>query len=215
MRKARKWAAGPASDDFHYNPDKPLRLGPRGTYTASVSTITADGVRADFSGWMVPLWAYATCTPSTLECFAFPFSIVPEARLGMLWTAATQAMPRPNSFFPPPALTPFCSIRLPGRSIAAGRLPSRDRRSAQWHPLCLRRISAVRIGSVENSYLHLDPLCGRPSNRIEGRFVRSAVQAISQVSSVKTARFNGYLIRYIAHTAYGPRSLFRRGLLVP
>ena len=103
MRKARKWAAGPASDDFHYNPDKPLRLGSRGTYTASVSTITADGVRADFSGWMVPLWDYATCTPSTLECFAFPFSIVPEARLGMLWTAATQALPGPNTFFSPGA----------------------------------------------------------------------------------------------------------------
>ena len=64
-----------------------------GTYTTSVSTVTPDGVRGDFSGSIFPLWDYLTCDPATWSCLSFPLSNIPQSRLGKYWTAATSALP--------------------------------------------------------------------------------------------------------------------------
>ena len=75
----------------------------RGTYTASISTVTPTGIRGDFSGSIVPLWDYTTCDPKTWVCLAFPLSTIPDPRLGKLWTAATQALPGANVITSPGA----------------------------------------------------------------------------------------------------------------
>ena len=69
----------------------------QGSYTASLSTITADGARGDFSGSIFPLWDYATCDPATWVCLAFPLSTVPMARLSPWWAAALGALPLANT----------------------------------------------------------------------------------------------------------------------
>jgi uncharacterized protein (TIGR03437 family) len=69
----------------------------RGKYAASISTVTPDGARGDFSGSIYPLWDYSTCDPAGWACLAFPLSTIPEPRLGRFWTAATQALPGANA----------------------------------------------------------------------------------------------------------------------
>jgi hypothetical protein len=64
----------------------------QGTYQASISTVTPDGARGDFSGSVYPLWDYLTCDP-TSACLSFPLSNIPPARLGGPWVAATQMLP--------------------------------------------------------------------------------------------------------------------------
>jgi hypothetical protein len=69
----------------------------RGTYTASIDTVTPAGARGDFSGSIVPLWDYLTCEPNTWVCLAFPLRTIPGPRLGQTWTAAIQALPSANA----------------------------------------------------------------------------------------------------------------------
>lgn len=69
----------------------------RGKFTASISTVTPDGARGDFSSSIYPLWDYLTCDPAGWACLAFPLSTIPEPRLGKSWTAATQALPGANA----------------------------------------------------------------------------------------------------------------------
>jgi hypothetical protein len=64
----------------------------QGTYRASISTVTPDGARGDFSGSVYPLWDYLTCD-TTWACLSFPLSNIPPARLGGPWVAATQMLP--------------------------------------------------------------------------------------------------------------------------
>jgi uncharacterized protein (TIGR03437 family) len=64
----------------------------QGTYRASISTVTPDGARGDFSGSVYPLWDYLTCD-TTWACLSFPLSSIPTARLGGPWVAATQMLP--------------------------------------------------------------------------------------------------------------------------
>jgi uncharacterized protein (TIGR03437 family) len=75
----------------------------RGTYSASISTVTAAGGHGDFSGSIVPLWDYSTCDPAGWACLAFPLSSIPEPRLGKSWTAAIQALPGANAITSPGA----------------------------------------------------------------------------------------------------------------
>jgi uncharacterized protein (TIGR03437 family) len=64
----------------------------QGTYQASISTVTPDGARGDFSGSIYPLWDYLTCD-ANWACLSFPLSTIPRARLGEAWVAATQTLP--------------------------------------------------------------------------------------------------------------------------
>ena len=69
----------------------------RGTYTASIGTVTPDGARGDFSGSIYPLWDYLTCDPNSWTCLAFPLSTIPQQRLGQSWTTAIGSLPAANA----------------------------------------------------------------------------------------------------------------------
>ena len=74
-----------------------------GSYTGSITTLTAAAADGDFSGSTVPLWDYATCDPRSWECLAFPLSTITAPRLGPLWVAAAQMLPRPSFITSPGA----------------------------------------------------------------------------------------------------------------
>jgi uncharacterized protein (TIGR03437 family) len=76
-------------------------IASQGKYTASVSTITADGVRGDFSGSIVPLWDYSTCDPATWACLPLNLSNIPPPRLAPAWNSSAQSLPFPNVIFSP------------------------------------------------------------------------------------------------------------------
>jgi uncharacterized protein (TIGR03437 family) len=67
-----------------------------GQYTASMSTVTPDAARGDFSGSIVPLWDYLTCDAES-ECLGFSLSTIPPARLDRLWTNAVAMLATANS----------------------------------------------------------------------------------------------------------------------
>jgi hypothetical protein len=68
------------------------------TYTASVSTLTAQARVGDFSNSVVPLWDYPSCIPTTAVCVPFPGpSIVPPSRMDPFWVRAGGALPMPNA----------------------------------------------------------------------------------------------------------------------
>jgi hypothetical protein len=66
-----------------------------GQYTASISTLTPDAARGDFSGSIVPLWDYLTCGGG--ECLGFFLSTIPLSRLSSFWMNATAMLPAANS----------------------------------------------------------------------------------------------------------------------
>ena len=74
-----------------------------GSYSGSITTLTAAAAGGDFSGSMVPLWDYVTCDPRSWECLAFPLSTITAPRLGPLWLAAAQMLPRPSFITSPGA----------------------------------------------------------------------------------------------------------------
>lgn len=71
----------------------------RGTYTASIATVTGSGMRSDFSGSIVPLWDYLTTDPATAASLAFPISVIPPSRLPPFWVIALESLPVPNAIF--------------------------------------------------------------------------------------------------------------------
>jgi len=67
------------------------------SYSASVSTLTPEAIRGDFSKSIVPLWDYSACDAQSV-CFAFPGpSILPASRLDPFWLQATRALPAPST----------------------------------------------------------------------------------------------------------------------
>lgn len=67
-----------------------------GTYTASVTTLTQEATRGDFSKSIVQLWDYSSCDNS-LVCFAFPGpSVLPASRIDPYWLQATRLLPVPS-----------------------------------------------------------------------------------------------------------------------
>jgi hypothetical protein len=88
------------------------------TYSASVSTMSPEAVRGDFSKSIVPLWDYSACDAHAV-CLAFPGpSILPASRLDPFWLQATRALPAPSTTT---ATSPNALLQLSG-TISNGRL---------------------------------------------------------------------------------------------
>jgi hypothetical protein len=88
------------------------------TYTASISTLSPEAARGDFSKSIVPLWDYASCGLQ-LVCFAFPGpSVLPTSRLDPFWLQATRALPAPTTSM---STSPNAVFQVTG-AIASGRL---------------------------------------------------------------------------------------------
>jgi uncharacterized protein (TIGR03437 family) len=68
----------------------------KGTYNASMGTVTGSAKQSDFSGWIVPLWDYSTFDAASGAALAFPLSVIPPARLPPFWAIALQRLPIPS-----------------------------------------------------------------------------------------------------------------------
>jgi uncharacterized protein (TIGR03437 family) len=68
-----------------------------GTYTASVNTLTPAAAAGDFSGSVVPLWDYFSCSWKSAVCQQFPNSIIPVSVISPFWFRAIQMLPVPNT----------------------------------------------------------------------------------------------------------------------
>ncbi|MBZ5619594.1 MAG: hypothetical protein LAQ69_12855 [Acidobacteriia bacterium] len=90
-----------------------------GTYTASVSTLTLEAARGDFSKSVVPLWDYTNCDVQTLVCFAFPGpSVLPPSRIDPYWLQAIRMLPVPSATAPTsPNVIVQVSGNLSGRRL--------------------------------------------------------------------------------------------------
>jgi uncharacterized protein (TIGR03437 family) len=88
------------------------------TYSASVSTMTPEAIRGDFSKSIVPLWDYSACDAQAV-CFAFPGpSILPANRLDPFWLQTTRALPAASTTT---ATSPNALLQLSG-TIGKARL---------------------------------------------------------------------------------------------
>jgi uncharacterized protein (TIGR03437 family) len=88
-----------------------------GSYTASVSTLTADAARGDFSKSIVPLWDYTNCDLQAV-CSAFPGpSILPVSRIDPFWLQATRQLPAAT---PITSTSPNALLQSSG-SVGGGR----------------------------------------------------------------------------------------------
>ncbi len=75
-----------------------ITIDPRsGTYTASITTLTAAARAGDFSSSISRLWDYASCGLISAVCQPFPASIVPASRMTPYWVRAAQMLPLPNA----------------------------------------------------------------------------------------------------------------------
>jgi uncharacterized protein (TIGR03437 family) len=68
-----------------------------GTYTASVTTLTAAERAGNFSGFTGVLWNYSSCSWISAVCQQFPANTVPATMLTPFWARAVQVLPQPNT----------------------------------------------------------------------------------------------------------------------
>jgi uncharacterized protein (TIGR03437 family) len=88
------------------------------TYTASVSTLTPDAARGDFSKSIVPLWDYTNCDALAVCVASRGPSVLPTSRIDPFWLQATRQLPAATAIT---STSPNALLQGSG-SVSGGRL---------------------------------------------------------------------------------------------